>query len=148
MRALPTVIRILDVAERSVLDRVAHDVFDHAVDRKRALEFLEDPRHHLAVAVNGDRVVGFASGVTYVHPDKAPEFWVNEVGVSAPYRRQGLGQRLLEALFSVGRAAGCSEAWVLTERDNDAACALYRSLGGSEPPQETVMFSFQLPRPA
>jgi hypothetical protein len=36
------------------------------------------------MATAGDTVVGFASAVHYVHPDKAPELWINEVGVAEP----------------------------------------------------------------
>lgn len=66
---MPT-IRILGPADAAVLDRVAPQVFDNAVDPRRAAEFLADPRHHLAVALDADVVVGMASGVHYVHPDK------------------------------------------------------------------------------
>ena len=87
---------------------------------------------------------GFASAVHYVHPDKDAELWINEVGVAPGHRRVGLGKELLQALFRLGRDLGCREAWVLTERDNNAAKRLYESLGGVEPPIETVMFSFVL----
>ena len=80
-------------------------------------EFLEDRRHHLAVAVDQGHVVGFASAVHYIHPDKDAELWINEVGVAPGHRRGGLGKELLRALFRLGRDLGCREAWVLTERD-------------------------------
>jgi|AP95_1055475.scaffolds.fasta_scaffold02762_6 hypothetical protein len=35
-------------------------------------------------------------------------------------------------------------AWVLTERSNVPAQRLYELLGGVEPPEESVMFSFKL----
>ncbi len=88
--------------------------------------------------------MGFASGVHYIHPDKAPEFWLNEVGVAASYRTQGVGKKLLQALLEAARELGCIEAWVLTERANVPAIRLYASAGGTEPPGEAVMFSFKL----
>jgi hypothetical protein len=36
----------------------------------------------------------------------------------------------LRALFEVGRAHNCKGAWVLTDRSNIAAIALYSSIGG------------------
>ncbi len=50
----------------------------------------------------------------------------------------------MQALFEAGRASGCREAWVLTDRMNVAAMALYRAVGGVEAPDETVMFEFRL----
>jgi hypothetical protein len=66
-------IRVLGAGDEAVLTRVAPDVFDHPINPSWAAEFLSDPRLHLVVALDKDTVVGFASGVHYLHPDKAPE---------------------------------------------------------------------------
>ena len=139
-----TRIVVLEADDGPLLTNVAADVFDNAVVPEIAEAFLADPRHHIAVAVEDDRVVGMATGVHYIHPDKPPELWVNEVGVASTHRRQGLARRLLEALFEVGRALDCAEAWVLTEGDNEAARALYSAAGGSETTERPVMFEFRL----
>src|SRR5262245_9150861 len=116
--ALQLTIRILGPGDREVLSRVAPGVFDHAVQDALAEEFLRDPRHHLVVALDGDLVVGMVSAIHYVHPDKRPELWINEVGVAGSHREQGVASRLLEAMLDVGRQCGCHEAWVLTDRGN------------------------------
>jgi len=89
-------------------------------------------------------VVGFASGITYIHPDKPLELWINEVGVASSHRRKGLGTQLIKALLDAGRRAGCHEAWVLTERSNAAALRLYATSGGRRETDGTVLFSFPL----
>lgn len=134
----------LAAPEDRCFDHVAEDVFDHAVEEGLLQEFLEDPRHHIAVAIAQGRLVGFASAVHYVHPDKPPELWVNEVGVTSAHRRSGLGRRLLDVLFDHGRSLGCAEAWVLTERGNAAANGLYRTSGARESPDDVVMYSWNL----
>ena len=137
-------IRVLGPDDEAVLTRVAPGVFDHDVDPALSAEFLRDARHHLAVALESGTVVGFASGVHYVHPDKPPELWINEVGVAPAHLRRGLAQALLRLLFDAGRALGCSQAWVLTDRDNAAAMRLYASVGGDPGEREHVMFEFRL----
>jgi aminoglycoside 6'-N-acetyltransferase I len=114
-------IRHLGPDDEPVLRRVAAGVFDHDVDPALASEFLRDPRHHLVVAIEDGSVVGFASGVHYVHPDKPAELWINEVGVAPSHQRRGLGKRLLQAIFARGspatptaRRCGCTRrpgAW-------------------------------------
>jgi aminoglycoside 6'-N-acetyltransferase I len=137
-------IRDLGPGDERVLRRVAAGVFDHDVDPALAAEFLRDPRHHLVVAVEDGLVVGFASGVHYVHPDKPAELWINEVGVAPTHQRQGLGKRLLQALFARGRALGCREAWVLTSPANGPAVRLYEAVGGVDLADPPVMFTFRL----
>jgi ribosomal protein S18 acetylase RimI-like enzyme len=138
-------LRLLAAHEHALLEYVAEDVFDDPPVPALCREFLADPRHHLAVALADDgRVVGMASGVHYVHPDKPPQMFVNEVGVSAAFEGQGIGKRLLELLFARARELGCSEAWTATEPDNHRAQALYRKAGGQADPTPFVMFTFDL----
>ena len=134
----------LKAGDERVLARVAPDVFDNPLDERLRTEFLQDPRHHIAVAIEEGVVVGFASAVHYIHPDKPAELWVNEVGVAPTHRRRGVAKGLLALLFGVGRREGCGAAWVLTERSNAPAVRLYESCGGTEATDETVMFSFDL----
>jgi aminoglycoside 6'-N-acetyltransferase I len=138
-------IRILGADDGAILTRVAAGTFDQDIDPALSAEFLRDPRHHLAVALDAGTVVGFASAVHYVHPDKPAELWINEVGVAPTHRRQGLAQRLLQALLDRGSALGCREAWVLTSPANQGAMRLYETVGGRRLSDPPAMFTFRLP---
>jgi RimJ/RimL family protein N-acetyltransferase len=146
MTTMPVTFRVLGPADGAVLQNVAEDVFDYPVDARWSAEFLADPRHHLAVVIDDEKgqVVGMASGVHYVHPDKAPELWVNEVGVAPSHQGQGIGRRVLASLLAHGRTLGCHEAWVLTSPDNTAARRMYAAAGGLEDAEPSVMFTFTL----
>ncbi|MEM9927018.1 MAG: GNAT family N-acetyltransferase [Cyanobacteria bacterium P01_D01_bin.50] len=137
-------IRILDRGDEDILSKVAFDVFDYELNQKLVAEFLRDSRHHIAVAIDGDLVVGFASAVHYIHPDKPPELWINEVGVAPTHQRQGIGKKLLQEMFLKAKSLDCNQAWVLTDRSNIPAMGLYTSLAESEAPEDTVMFTFNL----
>ncbi|MEM7725711.1 MAG: GNAT family N-acetyltransferase [Cyanobacteria bacterium P01_A01_bin.45] len=137
-------IRSLGLGDEDILHNIAPGVFDNQVDESLSAEFLADPRHHLAIAIESDLVVGFASALHYVHPDKPSELWINEVGVAPTHQRQGIGKKLLQKLLKIAHSLGCHEAWVLTERSNPVAMRLYESVGGTEAPDDVVMFNFQL----
>ena len=138
-------VRLLGVGDEAVLARVAEGVFDDPLDPAATTEFLADPRHHLAVAIDEGLVVGFVSAVHYVHPDKrCPELWINEVGVAPSHQGRGLGKAILRAMLDEGRRLDCGEAWVLTERSNPRAMRLYASQGGEEAAEDAVMFTFWL----
>ncbi len=144
MSATGVVIRMLGPGEAAVLDRVAPDVFDHDIDARWTAEFFADPRHHIAVALDEGRVVGFASGVHYVHPDKPAELFINEVGVAGTHQGRGIARRLMATLLDHARALGCVTAWVGTEQTNAAANRLYASAGGV--PEDFVLYAFDLKR--
>lgn len=135
--------RLANQQDAAALAGAAADVFDDSVDAALTAEFLADPRHHLAIAIDEGRIVGMASGVHYVHPDKAPELWVNEVGVAPSHRGRGIGRRVLGVLLDHGRSLGCGEAWLLTEGDNAAARRMYAAVGGRETPPQ-IMIEFDL----
>jgi GNAT superfamily N-acetyltransferase len=137
--------RLADPQDAAALASAADDVFDYLVDASLTAEFLSDPRHHLAIAIDEGRIVGMASGVHYIHPDKAPELWVNEVGVAPSHRGRGVGRRILAVLLDHGRTLGCGEAWLLTEDANAAARRMYAAVGGRESATQ-IMITFDLER--
>lgn len=138
-------IKLLSYSDAHILDNVAEDVFDDPIVKFSAQAFLADPSHRLVVALDNDLVVGFVSAVIYLHPDKpAPELWINEVGVAPIHQGQGIGKALLHAMLNEAKRSGCTEAWVLTERENPAAMALYKSAQGVETLPDPVMFTFSL----
>ena len=137
-------IKILNPSDRAALENVAADVFDDPIDPQLAAQFLDDPRHHLAVAIDEGRVIGFASGVHYVHPDKPAEMWINEVGVADSHQRRGIGQAVVRALLEHAERLGCGEAWVLADETNEPAKKLYASCGGSASATPSMMFTFTL----
>ncbi len=124
-------IRHLGPEDPHVLDRVREGTFDGPVDPSWAWRFLATGVNEMVVAQSAGEVIGFASGTVIMHPDKAPQFFINEVGVHEDFHRQGIGRRLMERLIDVARDRGCEEMWVLTESDNDAARGLYAAAGGT-----------------
>lgn len=139
------ILKILGREDAALLDNVADDVFDDPVHKIRAKEFLDDARHHLIVALDGETVVGFISAVHYVHPDKAnPELWLNEVGVAPKHQQRGIAKAMMQKALELGQTLDCETAWVLTQRTNSAAMKLYDSSGGVEDTENLVMFTFDL----
>jgi aminoglycoside 6'-N-acetyltransferase I len=128
-----------------VLASVSPEVFDKPINAAWCAEFFADPRHHLVVALDEDLVVGMASGVHYLHPDKAPQLFINEVAVASTHAGQGIGRKLVTALVEHGRTLGANEAWVLTSPTNEAAERMYRAAGALSEEELNVMFTYLAP---
>ena len=140
---MPLEIRLLGPDDAGVLEHVADDVFDNPVDPRWTHEFLNDARHHLAVAVESGCVVGMTSAVHYVHPDKAPQLFINEVAVAPTHHGRGIGRQLMTRMLAHARALGCTEAWVGTEETNMRARRLYAGANGVGTPELFLMYTFR-----
>ncbi len=137
-------IRVLHHGDEEILARTGGDVFDYPVDPQLIAKFLTEPNHHIVAAVDDGIVIGFVSAVYYVHPDKQPELWINEVGIASTHQGQGIGKVLMNEMLNLGRELKCAEAWTLTYRSNPPAMKLYASVGGKEDTNDVVMFNFDL----
>jgi ribosomal protein S18 acetylase RimI-like enzyme len=135
-------IRRLSADDAALLDRVAPEVFDEPVHPRRLAAYLSEPGHIMFVAVADGVVVGQCAAVIHHHPDKATELYIDEVGVSPAFQRQGVARRMLDAMFKLGRERGCAEAWVGTENDNVPARRLYEQRGATGEP--FVMYVYDL----
>ena len=126
------------------LDSVAEGVFDEAIRHDEARAFLKDPSHIMMLAMEGEMVVGMASGVVIRHPDKLRELWVNEVGVADRARGNGLAQRLVQGLFEWSVARDIHAAWLLMDRDNKAAARSYAKVEPAARSAPAVMLEWSL----
>jgi ribosomal protein S18 acetylase RimI-like enzyme len=130
--------------ERATRPEQVHEaahLFDEPVRDDAVRRFLDDPVHHLLLARDDGRVVGFVSGVETTHPDKGTEMFLYELAVDESARQRGHGRALVEALAALARERGCYAMWVLTDDDNAAALATYTA-GGAEPPTSHVMLTW------
>lgn len=127
-----------------LLDSVEEDVFDHPVQPDLLAEYLANPSNGLVVAVSEGAVVGMATGIAYVHPDKPLALFINEVGVAPRLHQQGIGKKLIQKMLEWGKARGCKEAWVATELENMPARRLYESTGGEQEKDLAVVYVYGL----
>jgi len=111
---------------------IGSDIFDEPVDPKQLTDFVNHAGHELVFAMAGSKPIGMASSVIMLHPDKQPLLSINEVGVNDDMRLKGIGTKLSNMLFEIGREMGCKGIWLATEIDNDEARALYKKLAARE----------------
>ena len=101
--------------------------------------FLNDPRHHIFVASEDGKPVGFVSGVELTHPDKGTEMFLYELSVDEGSRRRGIGAALVDALSQLASERGCYDMWVLTDEDNEAALRTYESSGADQSSRHVML---------
>ena len=136
--------KLASMEDLPAMIRAGASVFDHPVKPDRAKEFLEDPRHHLVLAYHDSEIIGIASGFHYVHPDKDPILFVNEVAVQENYQANGIGRTLVRLLTDYRLEWGCQEAWIATEGNNYSARKAFVAAGGVETSERVVLIEYGL----
>jgi len=130
-------IRVLRPGDDGLVAAASH-LFDDPALPDATARFLAEPGHHLLIAYEDERAVGFVSGVEVTHPDKGTEMFLYELAVDVAFRRRGIGRALVEHLAALARAAGCYGMWVVTDDDNEAARRTYERTGGTPEPSQVV----------
>ena len=142
MSPAPIGIHRISETNAEILGQVAEDVFDDDIDPTRLSAYLRSSERLLVVAVADKRVIGQVAAYIHLHPDRAADLYIDNLGVTPAFQRRGIARRLVDEVFAWGKTLGCGQAWIVTETDNDAARALYEKHGATAEP--IVMFSYAL----
>ena len=70
------------------------------------------------------------AAVHYVHPDKGPDLWINEVGVAPSDQGRGIGRQVMERSSPRRALAAVRRGW--EQKRELSARKLYESSGGVE----------------
>lgn len=135
-------IRRLDVGDEKTAEDACR-LFGGPGDLEPA-RFFETPGTALIVAEDDSGVTGWVYGHELVHPDGERTMLLYALDVAERSRRQGVGTALVTAFVEHSRSVGCTEAWVLTDDQNPAGLATYRTVGARRDPVDQVMFSWKL----
>ncbi len=136
---IPLRVARVDRLNMALLEHLAEEVFDAPISPEHLSDYLDDPSQHLLVAVLQGIVVGQLKAVVHRHPEKEPNLFIEELGVSSAHRRQGIATALAERATQLARQQGCAEIWLATEVDNAGGNALYKALGMRA--QHVVMYN-------
>jgi len=87
-------------------------------------EITENTYAHYYVARSGGKIVGYVG--MWVILDEAH---ITNIAVDPAYRRKGIGQKMLEAMFEKAKGFGASRMTLEVRVSNTGAQALYKKLG-------------------
>lgn len=105
---------------------------DEPFTRDSLNEFLADHRNiYLTVHANG-QLAGTLHAIAYTHPAGKRYVYVDEVDTDEAFRRQGVATAMLRRARDIAQGMGAHAIWLGADERNDAAHALYRSLGAQE----------------
>ena len=100
------------------------ECFDDPWSEEMLAGELTNPLAFYIIALDGDRVVGYAG----MH-EVLDEGYITNIAVTADYRRQGIGGALIEHLFDECRDNGIDYITLEVRESNLGAQALYENKG-------------------
>ncbi len=118
---------------------VADDVFDHTPTQEHLAKLALMPGHALFVARGGGVVVGQLLAMIQFQADRAPQLYIDNLGVAPGFKRQGIARTLFEAAMAWGKDSGCDSVWLATDVGNAEARGFYASLGFSREAADVYM---------
>lgn len=135
-------IRRLTAADADATRRLVATCHQAAISEIYARRLFEDDRNVLVIAEIEREIVGFvlAHWLDRLRLERR-QLFVYEIGVGKAHRRQGIGSRLMQAVLDEAGRAG-ADTFLVTNRSNQAAMALYQSLGGRSEADDEIVFEY------
>ena len=93
-------------------------------------EFLEDSNNLFYVCLFNEKIIGFLYGYVLKRLNNEPMAYIHEVGVLHNYKKQGIASDLLCYLKNELFNNGIVKIFLITQKNNIAACRLYEKMGG------------------
>ena len=129
--------------DSALLARLNHDWPDEPWVLDQAHAFVANPDNLLLLATTPDLICGIVIAHRLQRLDALrAEVLLYSIDVHEEMQRQGIGRALVEATTAWARDLNADCTWVLTERSNHAAMALYRAAGGTDDIPDVAMFTF------
>jgi aminoglycoside 3-N-acetyltransferase I len=116
---------------------------DEPLTQDSLTEFLTDPRNVYLTVHAGQQLAGALHGIAYAHPAGRRYLYVDEVDTDEAFRRQGVASAMLKAALEIALGMGSHAVWLGADDGNDAAHAVYRSLGPNEI-EAGVIYSYEI----
>ena len=131
---------VIGADNASLLNDIAPGVFEAPVREDFLSTCLDNSQQFLIVAVGDGQVVGKAISYVFHFPEKPSEIYIEEIDVAKDWRRQGVASALMQAVGAEGKRRGIAEYWLVTEKDNKGARALYERTAHNR--QKSVWYEF------
>lgn len=128
----------------ALLARLNHDWPTEPWALEQAQAFVANPDNLLLLATTPDLICGIVIAHRLQRLDALrAEVLLYSIDVHEAMRRQGIGHALVNATTAWAEELSADCTWVLTERSNHAAMALYRAASGTDDIPDVAMFTFR-----
>ena len=139
------VYRKLGITDLALVMQMDTDFRKDFVCEENVRVFLSNPMNWLFACIDNNKIVGFAYGYELNRLNSIGNMlYIHEVSVLPEFQRQGIGRQILVGIKSLCVLTGICRFFLFTEKSNQAACALYESVGGEPAHNDDVSYFFNI----
>jgi GNAT superfamily N-acetyltransferase len=95
-----------------------------------AEQLVADKEHfHCLIALDGEKAIGFATYFFAYYSWTGKSIYLDDLYVEEPYRGMGIGNRLFEEVYALGKREQCKKMKWQVSKWNDKAIEFYKLRG-------------------
>lgn len=108
------------------------------------MTFLSNEQNYLLAYIDNEKIVGILLAYALQRYDGRKEMlYLHEMDVLASYQKQGIGSKLMVALKEVKEQGDFDKIFLITNKSNQGAIALYQACGGQVSADDDIIFHFK-----
>lgn len=105
--------------------------------------FIEKENNYGFIAIEDNKIVGFAFGYVLLKPDGRKVFYLHAIDVMSNYQNKGIGTNLIKYVCNHSKEIGCYKMYLITNRSNISACKCYEKAGGINKANDEVIYIYE-----
>ena len=114
----------------NIILNMNNDFRDGFVCKDKLQDFLRDDNNFFYVCLGNEKIIGFLYGYVLKRLNSEAMAYIHEVGVLDQFKKQGIGSELLRFTKNELFEDGIIKIFLITQKNNVAACRLYDKMGG------------------
>jgi len=107
-------------------------------------DFLLNDSNYFIAYLDKEKIIGFLLAYRLQRYDGRNEMlYLHEIDVLESYRKCGIATKLMDELKSICQENHYDKIFLITNKSNQAAVALYESTGGLSSSDDDIIFAFK-----
>lgn len=130
--------------DTDIVMKVTQLFFHRETTIQNVNDFLSGENNYLLIYWYKEKIAGFAYGYELQRFDgRRNMMYMHQVEVLPKYRQLGIGKKLMEGFIEECKSNGCSRLFLITNKSNAPAIALYNSVSGKAQNEDDIVYTIK-----
>jgi len=137
-------IKRLTTSDLSMIEKLLEEENRATLNPENIRSFLSDTSNYFLAFIDNEQILGYALAYTLARYDgRESMMYLHEIEVKESARRKGIGKKLLNEMNNICEQKGFMKLFLITNKSNKPAVALYESLSGEASNDDDIVYTFK-----